>query len=316
MSAEPPLHRRLKLRQLEVVAALGRTGSLHRAARELSMTQPAASKLLLEAESLLGSRLFERTRRGVTPTVAGLALVERARRAIGVIDGARDELAAIASGATGLVRVGASAVAAAYLVPRAVALLRERGVPLQVRVEEAGMAALLAQLRSGSLDCVVGRVVDDGDAAGLELEPLYDQPPSVVARPGHPVGARTLPRVRTKQALDFEWVLPPPAAPLRRTFSAWLARQRLAEPRHRLETVSILATVTAVRDSECLALLPAVVAASHDELGLLERVGLRFDAARPPVSLLRRRGELHGAALEGFCAALRRATPASRSANR
>jgi DNA-binding transcriptional LysR family regulator len=304
MSVEPPLHRRLKLRQLEVLEALGRHASLHRAARELGMTQPAASKLLQEVEGLIGARLFERTIRGVVPTPAGSAMVARARRAIGVIDGAREELAAIGAGSTGLLRVGASAVASAFLVPRAVALLRERGLALRIRVEEADVEAMLASLRAGALDCVVGRAIDGAAADGLVLEPLYDQPPSVVARPGHPLAAGVRSRAGWKAACGHEWVLPPPSAPLRRAFVAWLARKGLPEPRCTLETVSILATVAMLRDTDCLALLPGVVATSHARLGLLRTVGLRFDATRPPVSLLRRDGETPGAALEAFSAAL------------
>ena len=57
------------------LAALGEHGSLKHAAEMMGMSQPAASKLLLEAESLVGASLYERTNRGVVPTAAGAALV-------------------------------------------------------------------------------------------------------------------------------------------------------------------------------------------------------------------------------------------------
>lgn len=311
MSSAPsvPLHRRLKLRHLELLAALQGEASLHRAARELGMTQPAASKLLLEAESAVGLRLFERSRRGVTPTPAGAALSARARRLLGVLDGARDELAAIEAGATGLVCVGASAAAASVLVPRAVAWLRDHGGPVCVRVEEAGSEVLLDGLRNGTLDCVIGRVLDSDDTAGFSVEALYHPTIVIVARPGHPLLRRRPPRSAWAAAATFAWVLPPPHAPLRRTLASWLAQQNLPMPPCAMESVSILANVTVVRDSDALAMLPRDAAQHYETLGLVKVLQLPFEAPVPPVSLLLRRDEAPGESLKEFCRALRAVRP-------
>lgn len=54
------IHSRLRLRQLRLMLALQEFGSLRRAADHIGMTQPAATKMLHEAEDLLGVELFER----------------------------------------------------------------------------------------------------------------------------------------------------------------------------------------------------------------------------------------------------------------
>ena len=66
------IHSRLRLRQLRLMLALQEFGSLRRAADHIGMTQPAATKMLHEAEDLLGVELFERLPRGMrsTPSVS------------------------------------------------------------------------------------------------------------------------------------------------------------------------------------------------------------------------------------------------------
>jgi DNA-binding transcriptional LysR family regulator len=309
-----PLHRRIKLRQLELLATLGEERSIHRVARRLGMTQPAASKLLREVEAILDTRLFERTRRGVVATSEGIALIARAKRLLRVLDGTQDELAAIRAGARGLVRAGVYAVAAPVLVPAAIAWLRSRDAKIRVRVEEGGPDALLGALRRGDLDCVVGRVLGDDDVSELEVEPLYPEPIVTAVRPGHRLAQ--VRRMDWRTAVSADWVLPHPSSPLRRMFGAWLARRGLPEPNPVAESVSILTNVTLIRDSEAMVMLPGGVAAHYAALGLIQVLPLPFTASLPPVSLLRRRGEPLDDATAMFSAALRAVRPQKSGARR
>ncbi len=59
---------RLNLRQIEVFRAIMITGSISGAARLLSVSQPAISRLLAYTEDRLALRLFERVRGRVQPT--------------------------------------------------------------------------------------------------------------------------------------------------------------------------------------------------------------------------------------------------------
>ena len=58
----------LNLRQIEVFRAIMITGSISGAARFLSVSQPAISRLLAYTEDRLALRLFERVRGRVQPT--------------------------------------------------------------------------------------------------------------------------------------------------------------------------------------------------------------------------------------------------------
>src|ERR1700712_3870748 len=83
---------RLKLRPLQLLAALDDQRNLARAAATLSVTQPAASKLLAEIETMLGTILFDRLPRGMEPNLYGEVLVRRARSVLIELEAAAKEL--------------------------------------------------------------------------------------------------------------------------------------------------------------------------------------------------------------------------------
>jgi DNA-binding transcriptional LysR family regulator len=68
--------RRVKLRDLHILLAVSKTGSMIRAAGQLSISQPVISKAISELEHTLGVRLFDRTAQGVEPTAYGQAFID------------------------------------------------------------------------------------------------------------------------------------------------------------------------------------------------------------------------------------------------
>ena len=66
---EQRISRQLKLRDLHVLRTVARSGSMGKAANELSVSQPAISKAIADMEAALGVRLLDRNPRGVLPTI-------------------------------------------------------------------------------------------------------------------------------------------------------------------------------------------------------------------------------------------------------
>ena len=85
----------MELRQLEYFAAVARHGQFTRASRALSVAQPAVSQQIKRLEAELGLELLRRTTRHVELTDAGELLLDRANRALGEIEAARQELSEI-----------------------------------------------------------------------------------------------------------------------------------------------------------------------------------------------------------------------------
>jgi DNA-binding transcriptional LysR family regulator len=110
------IKRRLKLRDLDILAALIDTGSMGKAAARLDVSQPAVSKAIAELERALGVRLVDRSRRGITATPYGLAL---ARRSVSIFNDLRHgmhEIDFLADPTKGEVRIGSTEPVAAAIV--------------------------------------------------------------------------------------------------------------------------------------------------------------------------------------------------------
>ena len=102
---------------LRTFIAVARDGSLSGAARQLGLTQPTVGRHIDALEVALGSPLFTRSRRGLTPTPAALALTPHAE----AMAAAAEALARTASGEAaadrGTVRVTASDVIGCEVLP-------------------------------------------------------------------------------------------------------------------------------------------------------------------------------------------------------
>src|SRR6202035_828438 len=118
---------RINSRQVEAFRAMMLTGSVTEAARLMAVTQPAASRLLRDFQSLLKMELFERRGTGLVPTAAATALymeVERSFVGLERIAAAAEE---IRSRRTGTLRIAAlPALSHGYLPPLAGGFLKER----------------------------------------------------------------------------------------------------------------------------------------------------------------------------------------------
>ena len=104
LPSDAALLMRLRTRQLLLLEALGREHNLGRAAAALGMSQPAATKLLQQAEEALGVRLFTRHARGMEPTATGAVLIRYARQSLVDFGFAREQMAALRSGLRGLTK--------------------------------------------------------------------------------------------------------------------------------------------------------------------------------------------------------------------
>ena len=132
---------RLDLRDLQVVLAIADAGSTAQAAELLHLTQPAVSRALLQAESKLGTPLFERTSHGLVPTLAGEQLVTGAPGILAELCELEHRARTPASKPQRL-RVVCECYTAYHWLPSALASLREKlpGLELSLAVEHTALA--------------------------------------------------------------------------------------------------------------------------------------------------------------------------------
>src|ERR1700712_1708138 len=181
---------RLRPSQLELLAAMERTETLSAAAREVNLTQPAASRLLRTLASDLNIRLFERVGRTLKPTAAGRTLVRRAAGLIADIDRTQQELEAIDGGLIGTASIGTGVSSCYVIVPRALSLLLTEAPRINVTVREGPMDELLTRLHTGHIDTPVGRFSSHIQNADIVTRELYRPAVRAVCGPNHPLAKK------------------------------------------------------------------------------------------------------------------------------
>jgi len=139
----------VELRHLAALEAVGRTRSFGRAARELGYTQSAVSQQIARLERNVGQRLVDRPGgpRRVDLTDAGRLLLRHADAIVAQLDAAQADMAALAEGAAGPLRVGIYQSVGARILPALLRRFREEWPRVDVHVdEETDAADLLRRL--------------------------------------------------------------------------------------------------------------------------------------------------------------------------
>lgn len=175
-------------RHLVTLAAVVRLGSFAAAADELGYTQPAVSQQIAELERRVGARVV--VRRPVRATEAGKVLLDTEAAISTSMSRAATELAALADGTGGEVRLGAFISAAAAIVPPALARLRATHPAVHITLRELEQRDTHALLFRGEIDLAITfdyEHAPEPAPAGLKQEHLMDDPIMVVLPVGHPL---------------------------------------------------------------------------------------------------------------------------------
>jgi DNA-binding transcriptional LysR family regulator len=115
-----------RIAAVQLFIRVAETGSFSRAAEELGITQPTATKAVAAIEQRLGARLLHRSTRGVSTTEAGQLYYERCKTIAREIDEADNLATLLQSGIGGLLRVNSSvAFGRRVLVPLVLRYMRK-----------------------------------------------------------------------------------------------------------------------------------------------------------------------------------------------
>lgn len=294
------LKARLKTRQLLLLIALDDYRNIHRAADALHMTQPAASKQIMDLEGMLDVKLFERLPRGMEPTIYGETMIRHARMALTSLALAHDDIVALKSGLIGQVEVGVIMTPAMALLPRAIARVKEAAPLLRIGVQLETSNVLLDKLRHGTLDFMIGRIFDTGDAdknAGLVYEELTEEPACAVVRPGHPLLERA--ELALADIAALPWIVPPHGSILRHRFDMMFRRAGLTPPANVVDTTAMLVITALLQQTESLHVMPLDVAQYYASLNVMRILPIELPCKMDAFGIIRHQDHLlaPGAAL-------------------
>jgi DNA-binding transcriptional LysR family regulator len=295
----------LKPRHMQMLVALDDLRHLGRVASSLNVSQPAVSLALGELERGLGFKLFERTPRGVVPNSYGECLIRQARKVLDCLAQARDELNALQSGAAGKVVLGALPAMTPGLIPQALVAFKQQTPQTSVVVQEGPMDALLPELRKGTLDMIVGRLISAPQKDDLSEEALYAGNNVLVVGRSHPLARRR--KLAWAELAPYPWVLPPVGSLSREPLENLLQHQGITVPADHVETLSIHVITGYLQGSLAIGLLSQLVAGHCVQAGLLAQLPLSLPDPLRPIGMTWSRHKPQSPALQAFMGCLRAA---------
>ncbi|MGJ7916548.1 LysR family transcriptional regulator [Massilia sp. LXY-6] len=220
----------MDFRDLKYFEMIATEGSLARAAERLHRTQPALTKCIDRLEDDLGAKLFEKDGRGMRLTAAGEVLVRRTRQMAIMVEETAREMQDYAGGLQGKVRIGCLPTLAEHMMPRVFEQLLLEAPAISINLSVAMNDNLLASLRDGELDLVVGPMLDND--ADIVCEQIAEDTVVVMASENHPIfdAPCTLAGL-----LDYKWMLPARTVASRQWLDQTFERHGLPRPQVQIE---------------------------------------------------------------------------------
>jgi DNA-binding transcriptional LysR family regulator len=278
MTSMSKLVRTPELAELRAFCAAVDLGSLGKAARLLQVSQPALSKRLRALEALSGSRLLERSTRGVVPTTTGRQLYEAARKLLA-------EAEAIEALMEGLgaddapVRLAASPTMAEFVLPPMLVELESRHERhLSVELSIANSRAARTLVLEGRAE--LGVVAAEGtgsQATDLCESPFYEDEIVVAVPEGHPWAE--LEEIDPAELVATRMIMRDPGASSRRVVSDALEAlgMSLAPPLAEIGSTAAAITTAISENAPVLLSSLALARSQKDGLAVCRAAGLSFE---------------------------------------
>ncbi len=246
---------RLKLKQLRLLVSVAEHSSILHAAKELNISQPAATKLIKDLETDFGVILFNRTNKGVIPTTYGNALIRHGKLILTQISNAAQELDNLNEGLGGRIVVGTLLAASAKLLPRTIARIHAARPNVNIVIREGTNDILMPALQTGDVDLVLGRLTEYRHRKHIIQEQLLEEDFCVVGRAGHPLTQKGG-KVGYADLKDYGWILPPSDTTLRRQLEKEFMDNGHTPPENAVESVSFLTNRELIKLSDMLCAMP------------------------------------------------------------
>jgi DNA-binding transcriptional LysR family regulator len=261
----------MEVRHLAVFLAVADERNFTRASIRLRTTQSAVSATIQSLEAELGAELFDRSARQIQVTVAGLALIPKARAVLDAVVEARDCVDAVTGGVTGTVSVGFMTSVTLVDIPRLLGEFAEANPEVRVvlRSSERGSSGLVDMLSSGEVD--IAFIADLAQPpADVRLMELDSTPLLLTVTSAHRLASRRsigLRELAGERFIDFPLGYGNRSIIDRAFADAGLDRDV------RFETADIADAAALVKNGLGVAFLPAFLVASEPSLRTLTAQG-------------------------------------------
>ncbi len=178
----------LDTRHLKLIVAVSEEKSVTRAGERLHLTQSALSHQLRDIEERLGTPLFSRLNKRMILTQAGERLLQSARQVLDELKRAEDDIAQIAAGDHGSLRISTECYTCYHWLPEMLKDFNRKFPKVEVKILLEATHRPIPALLNGKLDfAIVSDLVRD---KRLSYKPLFHDEVVVIMAPHHPLARR------------------------------------------------------------------------------------------------------------------------------
>ena len=178
----------LEVRHLRLVAGIADAGSMTKAAGELHLTQSALSHQLRDIESRLGTPFFARVGRRMVLTEAGRRVLETARRVIGDVQRAEEDIRRLAGRGEGTIRVCTQCYTGYHWLGALLTTFQAKHPRVTVNVAADATDGPIEALVDGRIDLAI--LIDPVKDRRLRLRPLFSDEMVAIVAKAHPLARR------------------------------------------------------------------------------------------------------------------------------
>ena len=287
--------------QLHALVAMREAENFTLAARRLGIAQPTVHRAIGQLEQEAGRALFERTSHGMLATRAAQALAGAARLAFAEFEQAEADVAEIAGRGVGRLGVGAMPLSRSSILPSAIAAFRRARPTQPILVRDGSYDELLAGLRRGEIDLLIGALREPAPIGDVEQQILFHDDLVVVAGAHHPlVGRAASPPAELAR---YPWVVARAGTPTRAHFDRLF--EGTTAPTSVVESGSVILARELLDNSDHLACMSRVQARVAVARGLMTILPVEVPGSARPIGLTLRSGWLPTRAQDDFLRALR-----------
>ena len=193
--------RAINLRQVELFKAVIEHRTVSRAAEVLAISQPAASKLLIQLETDHGLKLFDRGKGRLVPTAQAMRLHEEIGRIFAGVRQVETAIAAIRREDQGQLMIGILPALAGDFIQRATMSFLKRHPNVYCSIQSLGSRWIAERVLARKLD--IGLVTARIDSPYVVTEPLLEHPLVCIMPIGHPLARLKVIRPKHLDGISF-----------------------------------------------------------------------------------------------------------------
>ena len=274
------------------------------AADHLGIKPAAVSSSLRKLEGSLHITLFERTPNAFICTSLGRSIAQYVKLARSYMRNACDEISNMQGVHVGHISVGTMPYTRTMIIPRAINQLLAEHSDLDITTHDGPLDDLVAALRCGDIDVMVGALHGPGSDGGLSEEHLIDDQLAIIVRSQHPL--TRLKKVEWKDLLQYPWVLPRHGTTTRKLFELVVENRQEEKPSHVVETSSLVLLRGLLVESDRVSTRSRHQILYEEQSGLLATLPVDLPESRFPIGITTRARSVLAPAVEMFIEELRK----------